>query len=308
MNTRKFSQTSRFGFLTVTIALSILMVGTIALAAGVSYFQGFETDTYDWSSGATRVASGTNGVPSAAGVWHAQTSGGTTNASGAFTRWGGYGGNAGCASSACAAATFPENGYVTSVDIYLGVNSLTTNDTRFDWTSAISTPAGDHRRDFVFNAGFYNDTDFTGSGPRFVISASTNATRSGAFPKDPGKDPFTITTGGWYTFQHTFTDNGSGVLTVDLAIKDADGVTLHNWTLSDPSDIINSTVGSNRYGWFALQEIPNLAFDNASRYDILTQPTDKQQCKKGGWKQVVNGDGDAFKNQGQCIQFVTSGK
>ena len=65
-------------------------------------------------------------------------------------------------------------------------------------------PACDHRRDFVFNAGFYTDIDPTGTGPRFVISASNNAGRSGAFPKNPGRDPFTINVEGWYTFEHRF--------------------------------------------------------------------------------------------------------
>ena len=308
MKLRNFWQRYRLAILTLTIALSVTTFGSLVLAAGLSYFQGFETDTGGWT-GATRVSSGTHGILSASGIWHAESSGGTLNASGAFTTWGGYGGNAGCATSACAAAIFPANGYITSIDVYLDVDSLTTtNDTRFDFSSAISQPSGIHRRDFVFNGGFYNDSDVTGSVPRFVISASTNATRSGAYPKDPGKDPFAITDGGWYTFQHTFTDNGSGVLTVELAIKDAAGATLKTWTRSDPSDTINGTVGSNRYGWFALQEFPVLAFDNSSRFDIMSQPADKEQCKNDGWKLVVNGANAPFKNQGACVKFVLTGK
>ena len=60
------------------------------------------------------------------------------------------------------------------------------NDTRFDFSSAVSTPAGGHLRDFVFNGGFYNDTDVTGSGPRFVISASNDAA---GWPKNPARSP-----------------------------------------------------------------------------------------------------------------------
>lgn len=291
----------------MTVALSVLALGTLALAAGTSFFQGFETDTSGWVSGATRVASGTNGIISASGSWHAESSGGSLNSDGALTRWGGYGGIAGCSGSLCA-ASFPENGYVTSIDIYLEAESATrANDTRFDFSSAINNPAGGHRRDFVFSAGFYNDTDLSGSGPRFVISASNNAGRGSAYPKNPGRDPFTITTDGWYTFQHTFRDNG-GVLAVDLIIKDSAGVALHTWTLSDPTDVINSTVGSNRYGYFFLQEFAPLAIDNSSRVDVLSTPADKEQCKNDGWKLVVNGAGAPFKNQGQCVKFVTTGK
>lgn len=37
-------------------------------------------------------------------------------------------------------------------------------------------------------------------------------------------------------------------------------------------------------------------------------PTDKDQCKKDGWKTLKNVDGRMFKNQGQCVSFVASGK
>ena len=303
MNTRKFWQLSRLGILTVIIALSVTALGSLALAAGSSFFQGFETDTSGWF-GATRVASGTNGIMSASGSWHAEAASGDFVA---FTRWGGYGGVSGCSGNACA-APFPANGYITSIDIYLDADSLTSaNDTRFDFSSAINQPDGNHRRDFVFNAGFYNDAVAPGTGPRFVISASNNAGRDSSFPRNPGRDPFTIIDDGWYTFQHKFLDNGLGVLTVELTIKDAAGVTLHTWNLSDPTDVINTTVGSNRYGFFAQQELTPLAIDNSSRVDILSQPADKEQCKKDGWKLVVNGAGAPFRNQGQCVKFVTTG-
>src|SRR5438132_2206447 len=114
-----------------------LILGSSGLAFG-SFFQGFETDTAGWF-GAVRVPSGTHLVPSKTGAYHAEDGGG------AFTRWGGY------------SKTFPPGGYTTSVDIYLDIlppyGTATAlipypNDTRFDWSSAISTPACAHRRDF----------------------------------------------------------------------------------------------------------------------------------------------------------------
>ena len=122
MNPRNFWQKYKLAILTLTIALSVTTFGTLALAAGVSYFQGFETDASGWT-GATRVASTTNAIISASGSWHAEV------ANGAFTRWGGYGGIPGC-SIGCA-APFPQNGYVTSIDTYLEAESITRgNDTR----------------------------------------------------------------------------------------------------------------------------------------------------------------------------------
>lgn len=37
-------------------------------------------------------------------------------------------------------------------------------------------------------------------------------------------------------------------------------------------------------------------------------PTDKNQCKNGGWMTSVRADGSTFKNQGDCIQYVNTGK
>src|SRR2546421_937804 len=270
------------------IKTSMLMAGLVVIGAhqgSAVFFQSFETDTAGWF-GATRVMSGTHGVVSKIGAFHAEDAGG------AFTRWGGY------------SETFPPGGYTTSIDIYLDISppymtgSLTPypNDTRFDWTSAISTPQCAHRRDFVFNAGFYTDTDATGTGPRFVISASNNAGRGGAFPKNPGRMPYTIYAEGWYTFEHRFRDNGFGVLAVDLTIKNAAGVPLFTWTLSDPSDVIGTTVGGNRYGWFALDEFPSLAFDTSilvGFQDFCTTPPSTAGAKVtgGGWIDVVGGQG-----------------
>jgi hypothetical protein len=161
-----------------------------------------------------------------------------------------------------------------------------------------------HRRDFVFNGGFYNDSDATGTGSRFVFSASNNAGRGGAFPKNPGRDPFAITATGWYEFRHIFRDN-AGVLAVDLEIRDDSDTLLHGWTLSDATDLIGVTVGGNRYGWFVIQEFPVLAFDD-TRLDVrVGPPGNKDDCKEGGW-QTFNFPRE-FKNQGDCIQSFNTG-
>lgn len=270
----------------------LIAAGVIVAAVTVTYaafFQSFEVDTAGWV-GATRVPTLTDGVPSKTGAFHAEDQ--NLNAL-TYTFWGG------------ASQTFPAGGYTTSVDIYLDILSpymsggLTpySNDTRFDWTSAIGTPTCNHRRDFVFNAGFYTDTDTTGSGPRFVISASNNAGRGSSFPKNPGRMPFTIIAEGWYTFEHRFRDNGAGVLAVDLTIKNALGIPLMMWTLSDPSDVIGVTVGGNQYGWFVQNEFPaGLAFDTSMLVgfqDFCTVPPSTAGAKvtAGGWITVVGDKG-----------------
>ncbi len=117
--------------------------------------------------------------------------------------------------------------------------STSGNDLRFDWSSAIndtsSTPT--HRRDFAFNVG----TNGTGG---FVMSASNNTGSCLHESGRSGRSPYTITTSGWYTFQHSFYDSGSGVLAADLSVRVAGSASpLQTWTLSDPTDVIGSTVG-----------------------------------------------------------------
>lgn len=36
----------------------------------------------------------------------------------------------------------------------------------------------------------------------------------------------------------------------------------------------------------------------------LPVPTNKDQCKKGGWRELTDSNGTPFKNQGQCVSFV----
>ena len=57
----------------------VLFMSTLAFAA---FFQGFETDTTGWF-GATRVMSGTHGVPSKTGAFHAEDAGDPPNVGGA---------------------------------------------------------------------------------------------------------------------------------------------------------------------------------------------------------------------------------
>lgn len=179
-------------------------------------------------------------------------------------------------------------GYETTVDVYLDMAPAEgpahpaglrdTNDIRLDFSSAINRPdddddgSCDHRRDFVFNCGFYDDLDTTGPGAgtnRWICSAGNNAFRANSFPKNPGHDPVAIDQEGWYTFRHTFQDDGTGVLEVVMDILDDQGVLVKSWTRSDPSDIIGVSVGGNRYGWFATNELAVLAFDNSTRASCL---------------------------------------
>jgi len=43
-------------------------------------------------------------------------------------------------------------------------------------------------------------------------------------------------------------------------------------------------------------------------FEFLQTPANKDDCKKGGWESRFRADGSAFKNQGDCIQYVNTGK
>lgn len=254
----------------LSLLLTILMAGGFALA---DYSNGFETDISGWdffggSYNAARVSSGTNGITSADGGYHAESS-----AAGSAGNWGGYNYGAGSVPT-----VFQE--YTTSIDLYLDVEGGWANDTRFDFSSAINNSSGTHLRDFIFNGGFYNDATGPGAGSdRFVISASNNSQPGDAYAKNPGRNPIAIDTTGWYTFEHHFYDN-SGVLAVDMSILNAAGTLVNTWTLSNPLDSI-SGVGGNRYGWFSYNQFSTLAFDNTSM-TVVPEPATLALLGLGG--------------------------
>jgi len=237
-------------------ALAIAVAASAPAFATTLYSQGFETDTTDWTSGVTRVASGTNGITAASGAYYGQT---PKNADD-NTHWG----TTNASTGGVPGAFQP---YTTSIKIYLDVGTSAANDTRFDFSSAINKPDGSFLRDFVFNVGFYSDgTTGPGAGnDRFIVSTGNNAGRGNSYPSDPGHDPIAIETTGWYTFQDTFLDNG-GVLNVQMDILDASNTVVDSWTLgSDPI----TDAGGSRYGWFVSNEFDALAIDDVT----LTTPT-----------------------------------
>ena len=294
----RFQKLRRRAAIVFAIALlAVVWVG--ADAPPGPYFNGFETNTAGWfplsggtisrqPSGYTNGGGYADGISSATGSWHARlgvdpnpdtcTSGGGPQPvyTGPYTNWGGY------------SSIFPPGGYQTGVDVYLDVTWAAVNlDKRFDWSSAINNTSGQHRRDFVFNVG----TEPTG----FVISGSNNATRCGAFPANPLRTPVHVVVSGWYTFEHTFAGVAGGPLVVTLRlINQATNTTVGTWVLTDPTDIIGVTVGGNRYGWFAQNEIDDLAIDNSYRTGILSTPNCELKISDGGSIIALNGDVATF--------------
>lgn len=290
-----------FAFFPVFALVIALAMPVQAAPPPAPFFQGFEKNTSGWFDSSqgfdgtiTREPSGfvdsgyADGIQSAAGHWHARITGDqpcdpetppVPDCFGVFTRWGGY------------SSVFPAGGYKTQADIYLDVNwSIGKHDWRFDWDSSINDNNGNFLQDYVFNVG----TNPSGAGG-FFVNASTNATRSGAFPENPCpspgpttpgntcRTPALITTSGWYTFRHKFT-NEAGFLRVDFDIFPlGSSVPVASWTIR-PGHAI-AAVGGNRYGWFVIDEIPQLPIDNTLRTGL---------CHTG------DGDGDVEGKNGKA--------
>lgn len=213
-------------------------------AAHAEFSQGFETDTSGWFDGGaygaiTRVASGTDGIISAEGGYHATV---TQTDSAPYTRFDGY------------RSTWPGN-WSASVDIYLDTGWSAGEG--FDYSVAANGSDGAHEQDFIFHV-----TKDTSSGD-LLVGGSNNTNF------DPREDLETINhvvidSSGWYTFEHSFQDIG-GVLSVDLNLYDSNGVKLFTETRSDPANLIPSIVGGNRYGWFTNVDIAGgIAIDNTA--------------------------------------------
>ncbi len=234
----------------------LLVLGTTQLWAQpvIPYFQGFEIDKSGWFENPntlTRVTSGTGGITSSAGSYHATIAG--SGAGGAFTRFGGY------------SDTWPTGGFVTSLDIYLDTSWL--DGTGFDYSVAANGTDGNHQRDFIFHVGKV--------GSDLIVNGSNNSdffANSFKLNNENGGFNYTVGQSGWYTFQHVFYNN-SGVLAVDLNLLNSSGTQLWSVTRSGSADLIPSVVGGNRYGWFTFVDTQGgVAIDNTSLV-VIPEPS-----------------------------------
>ena len=104
---------------------------------------------------------------------------------------------------------------------------------------------------------------------------------------------------GWYTFEHVFTGVSGGPLVVTMRlIQKSTMTTIGTWVRSSPlMDIIDVTVGGNRYGWFVQNEIDDLAIDNSERTGLVSTPGCEIRINDGGRITALNGDTATFGGQ-----------
>ena len=119
----------------VALVATVMTMGASAAAPPYPYANGFEAAEDAGELGAAtdqamfhvnRVPTGTDGITSASGAWHAVAPVATDEVN-TFTRYGGY------------SNSFPATGYTTSADIYIDTAAPADDvDLRFDWSSATS--------------------------------------------------------------------------------------------------------------------------------------------------------------------------
>ncbi|CAN5488022.1 hypothetical protein BH10ACI2_BH10ACI2_16350 [soil metagenome] len=112
------------------------------------------------------------------------------------------------------------------------------------------------------------------------------------------------------SFWSSRTANAGGSCTTTAGFGGAPFYTLPQIKAACPSAVVvgfGVNIGSNNPSYDVYTDLLNF---NGTVYDFepFAVATDKDQCKNGGFASVKRSDGSSFKNQGDCIQYVKTGK
>ncbi len=280
--------------LTRTLALTLGAVTLAALAvadapgAGSLAFQGFETNTGDWTPITTRVASGGGSLHLTApsGNYYAEL----TNIHDSYLP--GFGG----AEYSYFGFTTPQPypGYFSqSIGMYVFAN----------WAPAVYNGPGVWIDMSPTQNNYGGEHNFrltpTGSSVMVTVDGQTAPIA-------------TITTSGWYKFQMTYQKgpNPTDLVSTNMNVFSSNQNLVGTATVvsnSPGGPLYSQDLGGPGYVWIAVW--PNgwandvLAIDDV-RADVFTG----DDCKDGGWQNFTSAPGP-FKNQGQCVShFASNGK
>lgn len=113
-------------------------------------------------------------------------------------------------------------------------------------------------------------------------------------------------------------NGGGGCQYTSGSLRDANGrcPTLARWmTILSPdfaqANLVGVSIGlgsnnPSQIGYFDDVSIDGTLADATYDFDFIAST--KNQCKANGWKTLKRADGSGFKNQGDCIQYVNTGK
>lgn len=258
---------------TLLAAMLVMGLATAAAALGPLYVQDFSDDADGWNdSDDGWYGTVTHNPGTGTAIFEGD------GVSAPFSRFDGYRGSW-------------NGGWIAEIDVYL--DPAWDAGGGFDYTVASSNSSGAHLRDFIFHVAKDSSTGM-------LLVAGSNNTDSVVREDLETRNHVVVTDAGWYTLQHVFRDAG-GSLAVDLNLLDSNGTVLFTETRTNAADTIPGVVGGNRYGWFTVIDVDGgLEVDNHELF--AADPENADDCKNGGW------DGFGFRNQGQCIKFVNTGK
>ena len=273
---------------------AVIILSAVAVAT-LNYFQGFEVNTGDW------VASqGISRVPSGGGALHLTPSSGNyygelQNAHDQYQTGYGDGGY----SFYGGADSVYHGDFYQAIDVYIDVN----------WAPAAVAGVPSFWIDMT---PYHADPNNFGAEHNFRLTATGSSVLVNV---DGQTTPIaTLTTSGWYTFQMTWKKaaNASDPVITDMNVYS--GGTLVGTTqvlaTSPGGPFASSDLRGNGYVWITVWQNgfagDVLGLDNQKTG--LLPPTNINQCKNGGWQALTRADGTTFKNQGDCIQYVNTGK
>lgn len=243
------------------------LIGANIANAELGYFEGFEGGAPyglgSYQSDVTVVASGTGGITSSDGSFHAVIKDPETLPDGYYSgAYDTFGANN---------ATFGD-GWSSSVDVYIDLldPAVAAGTYGFDYTIAINNSAGSHAQDNIFHVGALDD----GLGGYDV---TLNASHNSDFVLNTYKlqnglgTMGTLTQSGWYTFEVAFSESATpDSVDIDFAVYDDGGSLVWSASnLSSPAQYTLSTAGGDRYGWFTYSAATELAVDNIN---VIPEP------------------------------------
>jgi hypothetical protein len=111
-------------------------------------------------------------------------------------------------------------------------------------------------------------------------------------------------------FWSSRTATGGGSCNVVAGGGGAPFYTLAGLQASCPDAVVvgfGVNIGSNNPSYDVYADLVNF---NGTTYDfeLYEVATTREQCKNGGYNTVKRADGSSFKNQGDCVSYVSSGK
>lgn len=201
------------------------------------------------------------------------------------------------------------------------VSDLSDTDATNDYSGVdFEVPDGLTFGDLTELATDYNvtDDDCGGGSPRFVIGLDedNNGSEDGYIAVYIGPSPsFTDCMTGWQSTGNLIGNDDAGrydatFIGGPLGTYDDVAALYEDATITSIQLIVDSGWSADASNGDSEQEV---LVDNVNiNGDVTTfepaTPETAASCKKGGWEDLFRADGSAFKNQGDCIQYVNTGR